>query len=283
MKPQAKDTGRTPARRSRAESKTARFLALVVERYGELAAIEPAKWAVSPLTWRLRSVSTRVPPVPLCGRASWPPGAVCHDASHRRGSHPACGPGRMRSLRLVGVHPDPSAARQPGASQPDPDPAAAAPGPRARDRRWSCGCAGAVSRHSAAAARSALRCRCGGRVVIGRPLIRCCWAGRSTGTGCGSRLRSTCSVMAPPRTGKTGWLARLDPALPGPGACRPRPSRTCSRSPRGSGRGDGPVWVFNPQRSAASRRTFGGIPLRWLRRSPRSRSAGRTGSRTRSA
>ena len=43
VKSQARDTGRTPARRSRAESKTARFLALVVERYGELAAMEPAE------------------------------------------------------------------------------------------------------------------------------------------------------------------------------------------------------------------------------------------------
>jgi hypothetical protein len=43
VEPQAKDTSRTPARRSRAESKTARFLALVAERYGELAAIDPAE------------------------------------------------------------------------------------------------------------------------------------------------------------------------------------------------------------------------------------------------
>ena len=41
-------------------------------------------------------------------------------------------------------------------------------------------------------------------------------------------------VMSPPRTGKTGWLARIIMHYPGR-CCRPRPSRTCTGSPRVSG------------------------------------------------
>ena len=46
--------------------------------------------------------------------------------------------------------------------------------------------------------------------------IRCSWAGRITGTGCGCRWKSTCVVMAPPRKGKTGLLAKLILHYPGP-------------------------------------------------------------------
>ena len=42
---QVKDTGRAASRRPRAESKTAAFLALVEDRHGELAGIDPAKVA----------------------------------------------------------------------------------------------------------------------------------------------------------------------------------------------------------------------------------------------
>ena len=51
--------------------------------------------------------------------------------------------------------------------------------------------------------------------LIGAAPTRSCSAGRITGTACGCRSRSTSLVMAPPRTGKTGWLARVIMHYPG--------------------------------------------------------------------
>ena len=47
-----------------------------------------------------------------------------------------------------------------------------------------------------------------------RPRTRCCWAGRSTGTGCGRPIQENILIIGRSRSGKSGWLAKVAHPLP---------------------------------------------------------------------
>ena len=103
-KPRAITDGRKPGS-GRSESKTARFLALVAERYGELSGIDPVKVGSIAADLAPEVGLNEAPPGPPCARASSLPGAVRHDdpdpdggrVPRRRGTAAGC---KWRVARL---------------------------------------------------------------------------------------------------------------------------------------------------------------------------------------
>ena len=174
----------------RGETKTARFLALVTERHGPLAAI--------PLE-AVAKISAALAPA---GRPERRVGAG--RAAPRRAGRPERRPAMIIKyaialavlLLLAAVVPVGVPARPVPARQPGPAPAASGctcgcTPARASPPSSACGCAGAGWPRCAARGGSAGRCRCG-TGCWRRGSTRCSWAGRTGGTGCGSRWKSTC-------------------------------------------------------------------------------------------
>ena len=106
--------------------------------------------------------------------------------------------------------------------------------------------------------RPALRCATACSI---RASTRCSWAGRTTGTGCASRLlEEHLLVMAPPRTYKTAFLA--DVIMEYPGSVIATTTKSDIYNLTSAVRGYlGPVHVFNPQHIGDVPSTFCWNPI----------------------
>ena len=247
-----------PARGARAGTKTARFLALVAERYGPLADV--------PLADVSRVCAELAPEVgPRPGRG--PPALRRHVLALPENGEPRhevlhcparvgllvlavaavvlrCRTRRLprfrvRHLRLrlrLRLHPGRGHATVPS----------------------SCGCGGAGSRPSAASGRSRRSLPAWRAAAAARPSTRCSWAGRTTGTGCGCRWRSTCVVMAPPADGQDRAAGQGHPALPRPGGLDHDQARRVRADLRHPVAGAARCTCSTRSRSAACRPRSGG-------------------------
>ena len=136
---------------------------------------------------RPRSGCTPERPEPRCARPCWPNRT---GASHEDRHHPRrrAGPGGRVE---VGVLARPWPAAEPGAAHEDPAAPAAAPRPRVRHHVGTVAAVGPAGGAAQVRPHPPLPVPAGaGRMARG--CIRSCWAGRSTGTGCGCRWRNTC-------------------------------------------------------------------------------------------
>ena len=140
-----------------------------------------------------------------------------------------------------------AACRGSGSGVPaDPAAAAAASRPRPRDAGRAVAAVGSVRGVPPVPAGRAGRCPAWQRMLPPGVSIHCCWAGRSTATALRVPVEEHVVIMAPPRTGKTGLLARMILHYPGPVVSTTTKADVFALT-SGIRSWLGPVLVFNPQ------------------------------------